>query len=117
MALTYDQHKTAIDIAYPTPPIEWARQDNHVTYEHQEVATVELTFNAVAHHYLGAHYREHGVELWKILRVVARSGRQQAVGGQVSWDDAKTAFLTYWEDPLRRAAKYLGCIGLRQRRG
>ena len=32
MALTYDQHKAAIDAAYPTPPIEWARQDDHITF-------------------------------------------------------------------------------------
>ena len=27
MALTYDQHKAAIDAAYPTPPIEWKRHE------------------------------------------------------------------------------------------
>ena len=98
MALTYEQHKAAVDIAYPTPPIDWARQDDHVTFGPQEVATVELTFNARSYHYLGAHYREHGEELWKIGRVLPLGYRQSAVGGQTSWDDAKTAFETYWED-------------------
>ena len=55
MALTYEQHKAAIDIAYPTPPIEWVRLDDHVNYGHPEVATVALTFNAVAYHYLRIH--------------------------------------------------------------
>ena len=98
MALTYDQHKAAIDTAYPTPPIEWARQDNHVTYGHHEVATTELSFNLETHHYLGAHYQEHDREGWKIRRVLAGGGREPAVGMKVSWDDAKAAFLTYWED-------------------
>ena len=73
MALTYEQHKAAIDIAYPTPPIDWVRQDDHVTFGTHEVATVELTFNARSYHYLGAHYREHGEEA---LEDRARLGRQ-----------------------------------------
>ena len=97
MALTFDQHKAAVDTAYPTPPIEWARQDDHVTYGHPEVATVALTFNAVAYHYLGSLYREHGEEVWKIRHVLGDRGRGAVVGGQASWDDAKTAFATYWE--------------------
>ena len=97
MALTFDQHKAAVDTAYPTPPIEWARQDNHVTYGHPEVATVELTFNGQPYHYLGSHYREHGEELWKIRHVLDGGGRESVLGGQASWDDAKTAFVTYWE--------------------
>ena len=92
-----NQHKVAIDTAYPTPPIEWARQDDHVTYGHPEVATVALTFNAVAYHYLGSLYREHGEEVWKIRHVLGDRGRGAVVGGQASWDDAKTAFETYWE--------------------
>ena len=98
MALTYDQHKAAIDAAYPTPPIDWARQDDHVTFDHHEVATVALTFNARDHHYLGSHYQEGGLEVWKIRRVMADGGRVPAGGVQSSWDDAKTAFVTYWED-------------------
>ena len=97
MARTYDQHKTGIDTAYPTPVVEWERQDNHVTYRHYEVASVELTFNAVDHHYLGTHYREGGEELWKIRRVLPNNGRLTVIGGEASWDDAKDAFDTYWE--------------------
>ena len=40
MALTYDQHKAAIDAAYPTPPVDWVRQDDHVNFGHHEVASV-----------------------------------------------------------------------------
>ena len=75
MALTYDQHKAAIDAAYPTPPIEWQRQDDHVNFGHHEVATVALAFNAQPFHYLGSHYQEDGGEGWKIRR---RSGRWRA---------------------------------------
>ena len=102
MALTYEQHKTAIDAAYPTPPIDWARQDDHVTFGHEDVATVQLTFNGQAHHYLGSHYQEHGEELWKIRRVFENQERLSAVGGNVSWDDAKIAFETYWEAHCER---------------
>ena len=36
MALTYDQHKAAIDTAYPIRrPIDWLRQDDHVIYGHR----------------------------------------------------------------------------------
>ena len=97
MALTYDQHKASIDAAYPTPPIEWARQDNHITFAHHEVAAAELRFNEQDYHYLGSHYQEDGLEVWKIRRVLAAGGRGYAGGVQSSWDDAKTAFVTYWE--------------------
>ena len=98
MSLTYDAHKAAIDAAYPTPPIGWARQDNHVTFAYHEVAVAELTFNAEDYHYLGSHYQEDGEEVWKIRSVVKFGGRGTVVGGHASWDDAKTAFATYWED-------------------
>ena len=39
MSLTFDQHKAAIDSAYPTPVIDWARQDDHVNFGHYEVAS------------------------------------------------------------------------------
>ena len=40
MSLTFDAHKVAIDLAYPTPPVDWERQDDHVwTFGHHEVAT------------------------------------------------------------------------------
>ena len=97
MSLTFDAHKVAIDLAYPTPPVDWERQDDHVTFGHHEVATVRLTFNTEVHHYLGAHYQEFGEEVWKVRRVLAGSLRATVVGGQVSWDDAKTAFALYWE--------------------
>ena len=97
MSLTYDQHKAAIDAAYPTPPIEWERQDDHVTFALHEVAVVELAFNAVDYHYLGSHYREGGAEVWKIRHVLAYGERESTGGVQASWDDAKTAFATYWE--------------------
>ena len=97
MARTYDQHKADIDTAYPTPVVEWERQDNHVTYRLYEVASVELAFNAVDFHYLGTHYREGGEELWKIRRVLPNNGRLTVIGGEASWDDAKDAFDTYWE--------------------
>ena len=98
MSDTYQTHKAAIDIAYPTPPIDWARQDDHVTFGHHEVATVEVTFNGHAYHYLGAHRQLDGVEDWEILRVVAGSTtRTRAVGGHASWSDAKAAFEIYWE--------------------
>ena len=98
MALTYDQHKAAIDIAYPTPPVDWVRQDDHVTFAHHEVAVVELAFNELDYHYLGSHYRENGAEVWKIRRILVGGGREGAGGVQVSWDDAKAAFEAYWED-------------------
>ena len=97
MALTIEQHKAAIDAAYPTPPIEWARQDDHVTFGHEDVATAELTFNRQSYHYLGSHYQEHGEEVWKIRRFLSDEEREAAIGGQVSWYDAKTAFESYWE--------------------
>ena len=97
MALTYDQHKAAIDAAYPTPPIEWQRQDDHVNFGHHEVATVALAFNAQPFHYLGSHYQEDGGEGWKIRRVLADGGRDALDGRHLSWDDAKTAFATHWE--------------------
>ena len=107
MALTFDQHKAAIDSAYPTPVIDWARQDDHVNFGHYEVASVELTFSGQTHHYLGAHYRESGEELWKIRRVLAGSLRATVVGGEVSWDDAKTAFATYWEAYCEEQREFL----------
>ena len=61
------------------------------------MASVELAFNAVDFHYLGAHYREGGEELWKIRRVLPNNGRLTVIGGEASWDDAKDAFDTYWE--------------------
>ena len=97
MALTIEQHKAAIDAAYPTPPIEWLRQDDHVTFGHEDVATAELTFNRQSYHYLGSHYQEHGEEVWKIRRFLSDEEREAAIGGQVSWYDAKTAFESYWE--------------------
>ena len=97
MALTIAQHKAAVDAAYPTPPVDWERQDDHVNFGHHEVATVRLTFNTEAHHYLGAHYQEFGEEVWKVRRVWTAGMRETVVGGQVSWDDAKTAFALYWE--------------------
>ena len=57
-------------------------------------------FNAVDYHYLGSHYREGGVEVWKIRHVLAYGERESTGGVQASWDDAKTAFATYWEDPI-----------------
>ena len=39
MALTIAQHKAAVDAAYPTPPVDWERQDDHVTFGHHEVAS------------------------------------------------------------------------------
>ena len=107
MSLTFEQHKAAIDSAYPTPVIDWARQDDHVTFGHYEVARVELTFSGQTHHYLGAHYRESGEELWKIRRVLEGGGRATVVGGQVSWDDAKTAFTTYWEAYCEEQREFL----------
>ena len=53
MSLTYDQHKAAIDAAYPTPPIEWARQDDHITFRQEDVAAAEMRFNGEDYHYLG----------------------------------------------------------------
>ena len=97
MALTFDQHKAAIDAAYPTPPIDWARQDDHVTFGHHEVAAVELTFNGEDFHYLGSHWQSSGGEEWQIRRVLPRGGREPAIEVEVSWDDAKTVFETYWE--------------------
>ena len=49
-------------------------------------------------HYLGSHYRENGAEVWKIRRILVGGGREGVGGVQVSWDDAKAAFETYWED-------------------
>ena len=117
MALTYDQHKAAIDAAYPTPPIEWVRQDDHVTFGLYEVASAELTFNEQSYHYLGAHYRVDGEEGWKIRRFVAFGGRVSLDGWYVSWDDAKTAFATYWEAHCERERVVAGDFGLRQGRG
>ena len=97
MSLTFDAHKVAIDLAYPTPPVDWERQDDHVNFGHHEVASVELTFNGQDFHYLGAHHRENGEELWKVRRFQPGGDRETVVGGQVSWDDAKTAFALYWE--------------------
>ena len=97
MAQTFDQHKVAIDLAYPTPPVDWERQDDHVNFGHHEVATVRLTFNTETHHYLGAHYQEFGEEVWKVRRVWTAGMRETVVGGQASWDDAKTVFALYWE--------------------
>ena len=98
MSLTFDQHKAAIDSAYPTPPIDWARQDDHVTFAYHEVGVVELTFNDQLYHYLGSHWQLDGVEVWKIRRVMDAGGRLAVTGVQSSWDDAKIAFATYWED-------------------
>ena len=97
MALTYDQHKAAIDAAYPTPPIEWARQDDHITFRHHQVAAVQLRFNEEDYHYLGSHWQSGSGEEWKIQRVLPNGESQAAIGVKVSWDDAKTAFVTYWE--------------------
>ena len=93
MALTFDQHKAAIDAAYPTPPIEWVRQDDHVAFGHHEVASAELTFNAEDYHYIGSHWRDDGVEGWR----VRRAGLGAVIPVQVSWDDAKTTFAAFWE--------------------
>ena len=93
MALTFEQHKAAIDTAYPTPVIDWERQDDHVQFGHHEVATVELTFNAEDRHYIGSHWQDDGVEGWR----VRRAGLGAVIAVQVSWDDAKTAFAAYWE--------------------
>ena len=93
MALTFDQHKAAIDAAYPTPVIDWERQDDHVHFGLHEVATVQLTFNAEDYHYIGSHWQDDGVEGWR----VRRAGLGAVIAAQVSWDDAKTAFAAYWE--------------------
>ena len=107
MALTYDQHKAAVDTAYPSPPVDWVRQDDHVTFGHHEVATVHLTFNEVTHHYLGVHRHQDGVEDWEILRAQAGGLRQLVVGGHVSWNDAKAAFETYWESHCEEQRRLL----------
>ena len=107
MALTFEQHKAAIDTAYPTPPVDWERQDDHVAFGHHEVATVQLTFNDEAHHYLGAHRQRDGAEEWDIQRVLPRDGRQVMVSVQVSWEDAKTEFATYWENHCESQRKLL----------
>ena len=102
MALTYDQHKAAIDAAYPTPPIEWVRQDDHVTFGLYEVASAELTFNGQSYHYLG---RTTGLTVKKAGKsgVLWRfGGRVSLDGWYVSWDDAKTAFATHWEAHCER---------------
>ena len=120
MALTYDQHKAAIDRAYPTPPIDWARQDDHVTFKHHEVAAVYLSFNAEDYHYLGAHWQSNnsaGGEEWQIRRVLADGERQEAIEVEVSWDDAKTAFAAYWETHCETQRAILAASGLRQGRG
>ena len=70
MSLTYDQHKAAIDAAYPTPPIEWARQDNHITFRQEDVAAAELRFNEVDYHYLGTHWQSSIGEEWQVRRVL-----------------------------------------------
>ena len=76
MALTYDQHKAAIDAAYPTPPIEWVRQDDHITFQHHHVAAVQLRFNEEDYHYLGSHWQSGSGEEWKIQRILANGGSQ-----------------------------------------
>ena len=96
MALTYDQHKAAIDAAYPTPPIEWERQDDHLNYSQHEVASARLLFSGQTYLYLGSHRQLNEVERWVISRLVGRE-RLMVVGPQVSWDDAKTAFEPHWE--------------------
>ena len=98
MALTYDQHKAAIDAAYPTPPIEWARQDDHITFRPQDVAAAELRFNGEDYHYLGTHWQSSIGEEWQVRRVLDGGTIEFAINVEVSWDDAKTAFETYWED-------------------
>ena len=97
MALTIEQHKAAIDAAYPTPPINWERQDDHVNFGQHEVSTCTLTFNGQERHYLGSHWNDAGTEGWAVRRVTETGGRAFALGVQVSWDDAKTAFAVYWE--------------------
>ena len=76
------------------------RQDDHVNFGHHEVATIALTFNAEAHHYLGAHWQLDGAEVWKIRRVMEAGGRQAVTGVQSSWEDTKTAFRDLLGDPL-----------------
>ena len=98
MALTYDQHKAAIDAAYPTPPIEWARQDDHITFRPQDVAAAELRFNGEDYHYLGTHWQSSIGEEWQVRRVLDGGTIEFAINVEVSWDDAKSAFETYWED-------------------
>ena len=111
MSLTYSQHKAAIDAAYPTPPIEWARQDNHVTFKHHEVAAVELTFNGEDYHYLGSHWQSNNGEEWQIRRVLASGERQEAIEVEVSWDDAKATFATYWETHCEAQRAILAASG------
>ena len=94
MALTYGQHKAAIDAAYPTPPIEWKRQDGRSLYH--EVASARMMFNGQTYIYLGSHWQRDGGESWEISRRVGRN-RQIVISGELSWDDAKLAFAPRWE--------------------
>ena len=97
MALTYDQHKAAVDDAYPTPPIEWERQDDHLNYSQHEVASARMLFNGQTHLYLGSHWqldvdREMGYQ-----PSCGQDERKPVISGEVSWDDAKSAFEPRWE--------------------
>ena len=117
MALTYDQHKAAINAAYPTPPIEWARQDDHITFRPQDVAAAELRFNGEDYHYLGTHWQSSIGEEWQVRRVLDGGTIEFAINVEVSWDDAKSAFETYWEDHCEGQRAISGSVGLWQGRG
>ena len=116
MALTIEQHKAAVDDAYPTPPVDWARQDDHLNFSLHEVASVRLLFNGQTHLYLGSHWQQDGAERWEISRRAGRE-RQIVVRGEVSWGDATAAFETHWEAHCEGAAGIAGSVGLRQGRG
>ena len=96
MALTIVQHKAA-----STPPIPRRRLIGSGRTTTLPLGIMRwrrsLTFNTETHHYLGAHYQEFGEEVWKVRRVWTAGMRETVVGGQASWDDAKTAFALYWE--------------------
>ena len=101
MSLTYDQHKAAIDAAYPTPPIDWARQDDHVTFALHEVAVVELVSSMRWTITTWGRTTERAAQRFGRSGTSWHTVRRESTGGvQASWDDAKTAFATYWEDPI-----------------
>ena len=94
MALTYDQHKAAIDAAYPTPPVDWVRQDDHVNFGHHEVASPLPWFSTQRITITSARTTKRAAKRFGRFGAFLEDGLRGYAGGvQPSWDDAKVRHL------------------------
>ena len=108
MAMTYEQHKTAVDAANPTPLLVWYLHQDNASHKHDDEAIADAfaTFDGEEYehelHVYGGSDNRGPVYSYFAMKVGAEGAIRTPSPSIRNWEAAKPAVQGFWDDHCER---------------